>query len=164
MSSANNHQVAGQHYQSPYQHWDLVIVLNLGYFEGQITKYLTRHARKNGLEDVMKAAHFLDKLIEEVESGNVQPPFVTKARWWQKTWWILTEQWAFGGQAWRENELDRYAAGNSLSWDSPAFQALCCAAAWETLAELHTARELVKSALAEYAEAGAAPTRAYIAQ
>lgn len=68
---ANQHQVAGTHYQSPIQHWDFVLSNNLGYLEGQITRYITRHRKKNGLEDLLKARHYLDKLIE-VETERAQ--------------------------------------------------------------------------------------------
>lgn len=81
---ANARQVGGLHYRTPYQHWDLVADCGLGYFEGQITKYLSRHNKKNGLQDVQKAAHFLDKLIELRELGypphnpNATPGKVTR--------------------------------------------------------------------------------------
>ncbi len=64
MSKANNTQVGGNHYKTKMEHWDYVVANDLGYFEGQITKYVTRHRKKNGLEDLHKARHFLDKLIE----------------------------------------------------------------------------------------------------
>lgn len=66
--TANEHQVAGNHYKAhgraDFQHWDLVIKFNLGYLEGQITRYLFRWRDKNGIEDLKKALHYLDKLIE----------------------------------------------------------------------------------------------------
>lgn len=65
--SANDRQVGGVHYASKIQHWDYVVANNLGYFEGQITKYVTRWRGKNGIEDLVKAKHFLDKLIEVAE-------------------------------------------------------------------------------------------------
>lgn len=68
---ANSRQVGGSHYAKPIQHWDYVVAQELGYFEGQITKYVSRWRDKNGLEDLKKARHFLDKLIEEVEAGNI---------------------------------------------------------------------------------------------
>lgn len=68
---ANDRQVGGRHYAKPIQHWDYVVAQNLGYFEGQITKYVSRWRDKNGLEDLHKAKHFLDKLIEEVEEGRI---------------------------------------------------------------------------------------------
>lgn len=71
MSAANERQEGGEHYKTKIQHWDYVIANELGYFEGQITKYVTRWRKKNGMEDLLKARHFLDKLIEEVEAGRV---------------------------------------------------------------------------------------------
>lgn len=71
-ASANDRQVGGAHYGGKaIQHWDYVVAQGLGYFEGQITKYVSRWRDKNGLEDLKKARHFLDKLIEEVEAGNI---------------------------------------------------------------------------------------------
>lgn len=64
MQQANDTQVAGTHYRSAIQHWDFVAARGLGYFEGQVTKYLTRWRKKNGAQDLQKARHFLAKLIE----------------------------------------------------------------------------------------------------
>lgn len=69
MSVANERQEGGNHYRSPIQHWDYVIANKLDYFQGQITKYVTRWKLKNGLQDLYKARHFLDKYIEEQEKG-----------------------------------------------------------------------------------------------
>lgn len=70
---ANDEQVGGAHYNKPIQHWDYVVAQGLGYFEGQITKYVSRWRDKNGLEDLRKARHFLDKLIE-VEQTKASCP------------------------------------------------------------------------------------------
>jgi len=67
MNRANDRIVGGLHYYSPIQHWDYVVANDLGYFEGQITKYVTRWRKKGGLEDLRKAEHFLQKLIEITE-------------------------------------------------------------------------------------------------
>ena len=64
VKSANDKQVAGSHYRSPIQHWDYVWANELNYFEAQITKYVTRARKKNGVEDLRKAQHFLEKYIE----------------------------------------------------------------------------------------------------
>lgn len=70
---ANSHQVGGEHYGlSPYQHWDLVAQFDLDYFQGQITKYVMRWKKKNGLTDLQKAKHFLEKYIELVEGGSIK--------------------------------------------------------------------------------------------
>jgi len=63
--TANTTQVAGEHYKAAYQHWDWVNALRLPYLPAQVTKYLTRWKKKNGLQDLEKARHFLSKLIEE---------------------------------------------------------------------------------------------------
>lgn len=63
--SANERQVAGTHYKSEYQHWDFCVeVLENRYLEGQVTKYLTRWRLKAGIQDLEKAMHFLEKLLE----------------------------------------------------------------------------------------------------
>lgn len=66
VSNANARQVGGQHYKiEGEQHWDRVWRLyGRGYFVGQITKYVERYHLKNGIEDLKKAQHFLEKLIE----------------------------------------------------------------------------------------------------
>jgi Protein of unknwon function (DUF3310) len=71
--SANNVQVGGSHYKSNIQHWDYVIANDLDYFQAQITKYVTRWKKKNGVQDLLKARHFLDKYIESIESQNDEP-------------------------------------------------------------------------------------------
>lgn len=61
---ANDRQVGGSHYKAKTQHWDIVAEHDLDYFQGQITKYVMRWKKKNGLQDLEKARHFLDKYIE----------------------------------------------------------------------------------------------------
>lgn len=71
--SANETQVGGTHYKNRFQHWDLAHELDLGYYEGQISKYLTRHRTKKGKEDVEKALHFTEKLQELATLHARQP-------------------------------------------------------------------------------------------
>jgi hypothetical protein len=63
---ANERQIGGSHYRKggANQHWDFVEDNGLGYLEGCATKYVTRWRFKNGLQDLEKALHYLDKLIE----------------------------------------------------------------------------------------------------
>jgi hypothetical protein len=70
MSTANETQVGGSHYKTGYQHWDLVWNTNMGYFPAQITKYLSRHTKKNGLQDVQKAIHFAAKYAELLDAAD----------------------------------------------------------------------------------------------
>lgn len=70
--SANETQVGGNHYKTGgEEHWDRVARLGLNYYEGNVTKYVERARKKNGIEDLKKAAHYLQKLIELAEIGLV---------------------------------------------------------------------------------------------
>lgn len=63
---ANDKQIGGSHYKKGgEEHWDRQWRLyGRGYFVGCITKYVERYHEKNGVEDLQKAQHFLEKLIE----------------------------------------------------------------------------------------------------
>lgn len=57
-------QVGGDHYKdNTIQVWDAIHDWGLGYFSGNVIKYVARHQKKNGVEDLKKARHYLDKLI-----------------------------------------------------------------------------------------------------
>ena len=59
-------QVGGNHYKDlSIQPGDYIRENNLGWYEGNVIKYITRHDKKNGLEDVMKAKHYIEMIIEE---------------------------------------------------------------------------------------------------
>lgn len=60
----NEAQVGGTHYYSQYIHWDFVLDTGQGYLEGNATKYISRWRKKGGKQDLAKAVHYLDKLIE----------------------------------------------------------------------------------------------------
>ena len=64
MSSLNK-QVAGSHYKDlPIQPVEYIYANGLGYFEGNVVKYLSRWRNKNGLADLEKAKHYIEMLIE----------------------------------------------------------------------------------------------------
>ena len=65
--SANEKQVGGVHYQKSIQPWDYIIANKLGYLEGNIVKYVSRWKDKGGVQDLKKAQHYLQKLIEVTE-------------------------------------------------------------------------------------------------
>ena len=74
MNSANQKQVGGTHYAGTTQHWDMVLsALDNRYLEGNATKYLARWRKKNGVQDLEKAEHYLEKLIE---AAQLMPLFV----------------------------------------------------------------------------------------
>jgi len=66
--AANDIQEGGSHYKEmPIQTWDYIIANEIGYMEGNIIKYVSRWQLKGGIEDLKKARHYLDKLIEVSE-------------------------------------------------------------------------------------------------
>jgi hypothetical protein len=68
---ANDVQVAGNHYKDKaIQPWDYIVGNNLGYLEGNIVKYVSRWKDKGGVDDLRKARHYLDKLIEVNYANN----------------------------------------------------------------------------------------------
>lgn len=72
MQSANERQEGGDHYKAPgkTEHWDFVAQHELDYFQGNITKYIIRWKKKGGLQDLLKARHYLDKYIELTRQGE----------------------------------------------------------------------------------------------
>ena len=67
---ANEQQVGGAHYAvKTIQPWDFIIANNIGYLEGNIIKYISRWKDKGGVEDLKKAQHYLQKLIEVAGNG-----------------------------------------------------------------------------------------------
>jgi len=78
--SANDKQVGGSHYKKNgvdgEQHWDRIFRLyGEGYFVGCATKYIERYKDKNGKQDLQKAIHFLEKLIE-LEYPEGDKPYI----------------------------------------------------------------------------------------
>jgi hypothetical protein len=72
--SANEIQVAGSHYKTQaIEPWDYVAANGLGFFEGNVVKYVTRWRDKGGVEDLRKARHYIDKLIE-LETKDAHHP------------------------------------------------------------------------------------------
>lgn len=61
---ANQTQIAGQHYKASIQTWDYILAHDLGFLEGNVIKYVTRYRKKDGIQDLLKARHYLDKLVE----------------------------------------------------------------------------------------------------
>lgn len=74
--SANEKQIGGLHYakHGALQHWDIVAHFHLDYFQGQILRYVIRWQDKGGVEDLRKAAHFLEKYIELQERSDPAEP------------------------------------------------------------------------------------------
>lgn len=63
---ANDRQVSGEHYlkHGEFQPWDAWWHWKLNPFQAAIIKHVARYRDKGGLDDLRKAEHYLEKLIE----------------------------------------------------------------------------------------------------
>lgn len=65
---ASERQVAGTHYKSlPIQPGEYIRKNGIGWYEGNAIKYITRHKQKGGRQDIEKAIHYLELVLEEYE-------------------------------------------------------------------------------------------------
>lgn len=63
--SAISAQVAGEHYRNmAIQPVEFIYKNGLGFCEGSAIAYICRHRQKNKAEDIKKAIHFLQLLLE----------------------------------------------------------------------------------------------------
>ena len=59
-------QVGGHHYKDKaMQPWDIIDAWELNFYAGNVIKYILRYKHKDGLQDLQKARHYIDKLIED---------------------------------------------------------------------------------------------------
>ena len=64
-SSSLEKQVAGNHYKDmKIQPIEFIHMNNIGFLEGNAIKYLCRWRNKNGIQDLEKAKHYIEMLIE----------------------------------------------------------------------------------------------------
>lgn len=72
--SALDTQVGGGHYKDKaIQPIEYIHANNLGFCEGNVIKYVTRWKDKNGLDDLLKAKHYIELLMElETRHENVK--------------------------------------------------------------------------------------------
>jgi len=63
--TALQRQEGGQHYKGKaIQPIVYIHANNLGFCEGNVVKYITRHKEKNGAEDIRKVIHYCELLLE----------------------------------------------------------------------------------------------------
>ena len=61
-------QEGGNHYKDmAIQPTEYILANGLGFCEGNVVKYISRHEKKNGIEDVKKAKHYCEILIADLE-------------------------------------------------------------------------------------------------
>ena len=70
MSEIQN-QVGGDHYRKmAIQPIEYILANDLGFVEGAVVKYVSRWQSKGGFEDLLKARHLLELLIEHEEGKH----------------------------------------------------------------------------------------------
>jgi hypothetical protein len=63
--SAKDYQIGGAHYKDKgIQPIEYIMANSLDFCEGNVIKYVSRWRQKNGLDDLLKAKHYLEFLIE----------------------------------------------------------------------------------------------------
>jgi hypothetical protein len=68
---ATSDQEGGEHYKRlAIQPIDFIQANNLNFCEGNVVKYLCRHRLKGGAEDLRKAKHYIDLLLEHEYGGS----------------------------------------------------------------------------------------------
>lgn len=65
--SPTDKQVGGSHYKLPIQPIEYILANGLGYCEANVVKYVSSWRNKGGIQDLMKAIHYLEMLIEQEE-------------------------------------------------------------------------------------------------
>jgi len=68
-------QIGGNHYQKEIQPWDAMEAWMsheafVGYLQGNVIKYISRWKDKGGVQDIRKAQHYLEKMINILEQDE----------------------------------------------------------------------------------------------
>ena len=72
MSNQKSQVEKQAHYtQHKIQPMEYIGMNRLGFLEGNIIKYVSRYNLKNGVQDLLKARHYLDKLIERETKNKI---------------------------------------------------------------------------------------------
>ncbi len=67
IKKASERQVGGDHYKDlPIQPSKYIRANKLGWYEGNVIKYITRWEKKGGVEDLEKVIHYVELIKEEL--------------------------------------------------------------------------------------------------
>ena len=81
--SVYDKQIGGSHYKKmKIQPSKFVIENELLFPEGSVIKYICRHRFKNGKEDLLKAMHFIEMIIERDYSKTETKNPTDKKNYW----------------------------------------------------------------------------------
>lgn len=61
----DDNKITPEYYGNEIDVIKFVMSNNLDFMQGNIIKYIVRYKNKNGLEDLLKARQYLDRIIEE---------------------------------------------------------------------------------------------------
>lgn len=61
-------QIGGDHYLGTIQPWDAIIAWGLDPWSANVVKYIQRFPKKNGKQDLEKALHYLEYLIQNYDT------------------------------------------------------------------------------------------------
>lgn len=68
---ASKRQVGGDHYKSlAIQPGKFIRKNQLGWYEGNVVKYICRYKQKGGREDLEKVKHYVDLILEELQESS----------------------------------------------------------------------------------------------
>ena len=65
----------------PIQPTEFIFKNGIPFIEGNIIKYVTRHREKNGAEDILKAIHYLELILEyDYNESDILPTRLRQER------------------------------------------------------------------------------------
>ena len=85
LNSSYDKQIGGSHYQGmSIQPSQFVIENKMLFPEGSAIKYICRHSKKNGKQDLLKAIHFIEMIIERDYKETKQESWTEGFRKWKR--------------------------------------------------------------------------------
>lgn len=60
----DSHEVGGTHYKSSIEPWDFIYANHIPFDEANCIKYLCRHRKKNGAEDIRKVISYCKHILK----------------------------------------------------------------------------------------------------
>ena len=82
--SAYKKQIGGSHYRDlRYQPSEFINGNKLLFAEGNAIKYIVRHSKKNGKEDLEKAKHYIDMIIDLDYSNEKKESWIDGYKKWK---------------------------------------------------------------------------------
>lgn len=138
-SNANSRQVGGDHYKTEIEHWDFIESNGIGYLEGCATKYVTRARKKNGAQDLEKAIHYVDKILDLERQGVKTAPGIY--RWAVALLHTIKNRKPVVGLPATGITVEAFCTANALTHTESRIIALI--AGWNAAVDLQIARAMI---------------------